>query len=145
MTKTPSRHPKSSNTPVFGHSWCSWSSWWWPIILETILEYSHGPKDSKNISYVGLQWQKPHQDTQKSSKTPVCGHFLPCWSSWWWLKSLETIPVYSHGPKDSKNVYIGLQWQNPHQDTQNPLNQDHDLVTLGNHYLWPTKVPFLFF
>ena len=69
MVKFPSRHPKSSKYPVFGLSWPSWSSWWWPKFLKTLPEYSHGPKDSKTVSYVGLQWWNSHQDTQNPPNT----------------------------------------------------------------------------
>ena len=68
MTESPSRHPKSSKNPVFGHSWPSWSSYWRPKVLETVPKYSHSPKVYKKISYVGEQWQNTHQDTQNPPK-----------------------------------------------------------------------------
>ena len=58
MTKSPSRLSKSSKSPLFWHSGLSWSSWWWPNILETLPEHSHGPKDSKKVSYVGVTVEK---------------------------------------------------------------------------------------
>ena len=64
MAKSPLRNPKSSKFLVFGHYWPSWSSWRWPKILETCPKYSHGSEHSIKVSYVGLQWQNPHQDTQ---------------------------------------------------------------------------------
>ena len=53
---------KSSKFPVFGHFGPSWALWWWPKIMEILPEHSYGPKDSTKVSYVGLQWQNPHQD-----------------------------------------------------------------------------------
>ena len=43
--------------------------------------------------------------------------------------------MYSHSPKDSKNIsYVGLQCQNPHQDTQNPPNpQFLDIIDLQEY------------
>ena len=49
MKKSASRHPKSSKTLCFEHSWPSWSSWWWPKILENLPKYCWGPKDSKKV------------------------------------------------------------------------------------------------
>ena len=69
MAKSTSRHLKSSKYLVFGYYWPSWLSWWWPKFLKRLPEYSHGPKDSKTVSYVGLQWWNSHQDTQNPPNT----------------------------------------------------------------------------
>ena len=71
MTKSLSRHPKSSKTPCCGHSWPSWSSWWWPKVLYTLPKYSQCLKDSKKVSYVGVQCQNTHQDSQNPPKPHV--------------------------------------------------------------------------
>ena len=79
--------------------------------METIPKYYYGPKVSKKVSYVGLQYQNLYQDTQYPQKPQCFGHSWPSWSSWWWQKILKTIPEYSYGPKDSKKVsYVGLQF-----------------------------------
>ena len=47
----------------------------------------------------------------------------------------ETLSEYAHVSMDSRKVsYVGLQWQNPHQDTQNPPNpQCLDIIDLIGH------------
>ena len=51
---SPSRHPKSTKTPVGWHSWVSWSSLWWPKGLGGLPVHWQGPKDSKKVSYVNF-------------------------------------------------------------------------------------------
>ena len=49
LTKSPSRHSKSSKSPLKGHSWPSWSSWWWSKGINILSEYYHDHKDSKKV------------------------------------------------------------------------------------------------
>ena len=49
VTKSPPRHFKSSKSPLKGHSWPSWSSWWWSKGINILSEYYHDHKNSKKV------------------------------------------------------------------------------------------------
>ena len=89
MTKSQSRFPKSSKSPFFLYSGPSWSSWWQPKILKTLPEHSHGPKDSKKVSYVGVTGVK----TKLSWWTHILRHCGGVGLSLWCdLVSFWTLP-----------------------------------------------------
>ena len=111
MTKCPSRHSKSSKTPVF----------WTFLTFLIILMVTKNPRITSRVlpwcqgfqkgNICGGTMTKWPSRCPKSSKTPCFGHSWHSWSSWWCQKIYKTLPKYSHGPKDSKNVTYSMQEQ----------------------------------
>ena len=80
-----------------------------------------GERNSKDVSHFKLQCKNLYQDRKNPPKPPIIDIIdLPDYpscdnTSWIWF------PLCSYGPKDFKKVsHVRLQYENLHQDTQNP-------------------------